>query len=145
MLVNRQEKWVAYPEQEPVKKTVKVTAARPSNCFKRNCIQLIVLIAVVAMLVTLQSASMIQAGYDLVQLKDQAAKLEKDNELLRLDIAKLKSPERIQQIATHELGLVLPQNTYYASNSTTGVAEKTSSQTAQKISLVSKAEASKAH
>ena len=49
-----------------------------------------------------------QAGYKLTEIKAQVAVLEKENQTLRIDIAKLKSTERIEEIATHELGLVLP-------------------------------------
>jgi cell division protein FtsL len=103
----------------------------------------VVIFAVIA--ITFQSASLIQSGYDLVQLKGQAAQLEKNNELLRLDIAKLKSPERIQQIATDQLGLVQSKNTYYGTKNTTETTDKGGVQLAQKKSLLSKAEASKAH
>ncbi len=99
------------------------------------------------MIVTIQSEITVRAGYQLVDLKDQAAKLEKENELLRLDIARLKSPERIQQIATRDLGMVVPKNTYYASAKPepgkTGV--KSRAICRQKgLIIVSKAEASKA-
>ncbi|MDR3564951.1 MAG: cell division protein FtsL [Negativicutes bacterium] len=149
MLVNRQQEWVQYPPQEKVKKTVPLASARPDNSFRRKCLQLIMLVAVAAMLVTIQSEIMVRSGYDLVDLKSQTAKLEKENELLRLDIARLKSPERIQQIATRELGMVMPKNTYYASNSgktaVNQAGEVASGQPSKGIMLINKVEASKAH
>jgi cell division protein FtsL len=147
MLVNRKQEWMQFPQQERVQKTVTVASPRPNNSFKRKCLQLIFLIAAAAMLVTMQSESIVRAGYGLVELKAEAAKLEKENELLRLDIARLKSPERIQHIATRQLGMVMPQNTYYAAKqpaSSPAEKGKAGAQTAGNISILSKAEASKA-
>jgi cell division protein FtsL len=149
MLVNRQQEWIEYPQPERVKEAVAVPASRPDNGLKRKCLQIILLVAVAAMLVTIQSEITVRAGYDLVDQKAQSAKLEKENELLRLDVARLKSPERIQQIATRELGMVMPQNTYYATNSVKtesnqASAEVAGNRPAKGIVIVNKAEASKA-
>ena len=146
MLVNRKQEWDQYPQSERVERAVAV-APRQDNGLKRRCLQIILLVAAVAMIVTIHSAISVRAGYDLVDMKAQAAKLEKENELLRLDVARLKSPERIQGIATRELGMVMPQNTYYAtakpeSGQTAG--EVAASQPAKGIVIVNKAEASKA-
>ena len=47
-----------------------------------------------------------------VKIKDQMAKVEKENEQIRLEIAKLRSPQRIQDIAVNQLGMVRPQSVY---------------------------------
>ena len=83
---------------------------------RMKCLMTVVLVASVAIFVTVRSEAIIRAGYDLVQLKSQAFSLQRENELLRLDIAKLKSPQRIQFIATTELGMVMPQTVYRADN-----------------------------
>lgn len=114
MLVNRKQEWVELPEPERAPLAVAVAQPRPYPSLRKQFLQLILLAAALAMLITVHSAVMVQAGYDLVEMKAQAAKLERDNELLRLEIAKLKSPQRIQQIATNQLGMVTPQNAYYA-------------------------------
>ena len=44
--------------------------------------------------------------------------LEKENEQLQLEIAQLKAPQRIQAVATRELGMVTPQNLYCVSPQT---------------------------
>jgi cell division protein FtsL len=46
--------------------------------------------------------------YQLDQLKKEVANLEKDNEKLKLEVAKLKAPERIAQIATSQLKMQYP-------------------------------------
>jgi cell division protein FtsL len=148
MLVNRKQEWDQYPQPERVQKTVAAVSPRQDNGLKRKCLQIILLVAAAAMMVTIQSEITVRAGYDLVELKAQAAKLEKENELLRLDVARLKSPERIQQLATRELGMVMPQNTYYATAkpaSSQDTGEVAANQPAKGIVIVNKAEARKAH
>lgn len=75
------------------------------------------MIIVAAMFLTASSEAIIRSGYELVQMKVEVIKLEKENELLQLEIAKLKSPQRIQSIATTQLGMVMPQNIYCAESS----------------------------
>ena len=116
MLVNRQQEWLDYPYQEPTNPPAKATAPRPDSSTRRQCLQLIFLVVAMAMLITVHSEAIVRAGYDLVEMKAQAAKLERENEAMKLEIAKLKSPQRIQQIATRELGMVMPQNAYYATS-----------------------------
>jgi cell division protein FtsL len=40
------------------------------------------------------------------------AKIESQNEILRLETAQLKSPQRIQDIAVGQLGMVNPETVY---------------------------------
>ena len=114
MLVNRKQEWAYESAPQWAPPPVAVTAPRPYPSRRRQFLQLILLAATLAMLITIHSEYMVRAGYDLVEMKAQAAKLEKENDLLRLEIAKLKSPQRIQQIATSQFGMVVPQNAYYA-------------------------------
>jgi cell division protein FtsL len=147
MLVNRKQEWVEFEQPEQGRKTAVAASMRRDNGLKRKCLQLILLVAAAAMIVTVQSEITVRAGYDLVDLKAQAAKLDKENELLRLDIARLKSPERIQQIATRDLGMVVPQNTYYATAKPEPGqpgGQVASNQPAKGLVIVNKAEASKA-
>jgi cell division protein FtsL len=118
MLAKRKEEWTQLPEPQRVPQRVPLSVAvaqsRPYPSVRKQFLQLIMLAAALAMLITVHSAVMVRAGYDLVEMKAQAAKLEKNNDLLRLEIAKLKSPQRIQQIATSQLGMVTPQTAYYS-------------------------------
>lgn len=127
MLVSRKQDWMVQEEivvpSLPAKSTPKV-----NKNLRSKCLILAATLAVMAMAVTLQSEFIVRSGYNLVQLKAQAAKLEKENELLRLDIAKLKSPQRIQQIATSQLGMVMPQTMLYASSNGQSSSEVTSGQ-----------------
>lgn len=83
---------------------------------RAKCLVTVILVAAIAVFGTVRSETIIRSGYDLVQMKSQALSIQRENELLRLDIAKLKSPQRIQYIATAELGMVMPQKVYCAEN-----------------------------
>lgn len=53
-------------------------------------------------------------AYYLNQLKNQSTVLEAENSRLHLEIAHLKSPERIQSIATQELGMIVPDKFFFS-------------------------------
>ena len=53
-------------------------------------------------------------GYELVQMQNQAAQLENENKQLELKIAEMRSPERIKNIATNQLGMSVPRDVYFA-------------------------------
>lgn len=113
MLVNRKQEWEF--QEEIIEPAIQTPAALQVNFNLRSkCFTIGILVAVMAMLVTVQSEMIVRSGYDLVDIKKQITQLERDNEQLRLDIAKLKSPQRIQNIADKELGMVLPQKIYRA-------------------------------
>lgn len=114
MLVHKkQEMYVA--EQEAALPTPKIVR-KADKRLRVKCLVLVILVAVMAAVTTMQRATIIQSGYDLVKVKSQVAKIEKENEILRLDIAKLKSPHRIEEFATKNLGMVVPKNAYYATS-----------------------------
>ena len=116
MLVNKKQNWEMY--QETAATPASKPASRPNTKInlqlRKKCFALISMIAVLAMLVTLQSASIVKAGYELVQIKAQMAMLERENDQVRLEVARLKSPQRIQTIATKELGMTTPKAVYHA-------------------------------
>ena len=59
------------------------------------------------------SAAITNYGYSLMQEKQAVQQLHRDNELLKLDIAKMQTPERIYSIATKQLGMVSPTMVLY--------------------------------
>ncbi|WP_425060768.1 Cell division protein FtsL [Sporomusa carbonis] len=113
MLVHKKQELYVYEQEaaSPAPRPVQKVDKR----LRVKCLTLVAIAILMAAVITIQRAAIVQAGYDLVKLKGQVAKIEKENELLRLDIAKLKSPQRIEEIATKELGMVVPKNAYYAS------------------------------
>ena len=117
MLVNKKQEWDIYEQQPGASNAENVSKNRqPNIALRSKCFITVIMVAIIAMFVTVQSEAIVRSGYNLVQMKAQLAKIDKENESLRLDIAKLKSPQRIQQIATSELGMVIPQNVYCATN-----------------------------
>lgn len=70
--------------------------------------------AIMAMLVTLSSGIGASRGYALINTQRQASELEQENERLKIEIAHLKSPDRIKSIATDQLGMQIPKRTYFA-------------------------------
>lgn len=80
---------------------------------RRRCKTLLLVLAVMAMTITVRSGISASHGYDLVHTEQQAEALEQENERLKIDIARLKSPQRIKDIATKDLGMEVPQQVYF--------------------------------
>ena len=76
----------------------------------------VLLVAALAMAVTVRAGISADRGYTLVETQQKAETLEQENERLKIDIAKLKSPKRIKDIATSRLGMEVPQNVYFTHN-----------------------------
>ena len=95
--------------QEPLFKTVLDTKLRTHG-------QLLFLtMTVLALLVTVGSGISASRGYELVAVQQQADQVEQENERLKIEIAKLKSPDRIKAIAQDQLGMSVPRQTYFSS------------------------------
>ncbi len=56
----------------------------------------------------LQHFELLRHGYRLEQMQGEKAAAEEEARRLRVDIATLKSPQRIEQVATRKLRLVAP-------------------------------------
>lgn len=115
MLAKRKEEWDFYVEQTAPDVSVKTKETHPVRQLRIRFFGLIFSLAVMAMILTLQNSLIVKNGYEVVQVKSEIVKMEKENEFLQLDIAKMKSPQRIQTIAAKELGMIAPQNIYHAS------------------------------
>ena len=88
---------------------------REINTNLRNCRRAIFfLIACGAMVVTLLGGIGARNGYILLETQQDAEQLEQENERLKIEIAQLKSPARIEAIAVDELGMRVPQNMYFS-------------------------------
>lgn len=57
-----------------------------------------------------QSVNVIRLGYDVEQLKKEKARLVKMNEMLKIEVATLTSPDRIERIARARLGMRTPED-----------------------------------
>jgi cell division protein FtsL len=104
-----EEKELRKAPKEPLFKTVLDTRLRSHG-------QLLFLtMTVLALLVTVGSGISASRGYELVALQQQAEQKEQENERLKIEIAKLKSPDRIKAIAKDQLGMEVPRQTYFSS------------------------------
>ena len=81
---------------------------------RSRCFLLLALVSIMAMAVTIRSGITASRGYDLVKIQQQAETLEKENEHLKIEIAQMKSPERVRRIATEKLGMSTPKTVYFA-------------------------------
>ena len=88
---------------------------REVNTNLRNCLRaLFFLIAFGAMVVTLLGGIGAKNGYTLLDTQQRADQLEQENERLKIEIAQLKSPSRIEAIAVEHLHMQVPQNMYFS-------------------------------
>jgi cell division protein FtsB len=96
-------------------KKERIITDKTHYCLRTECLLSAILIGVLALFVTWGSSAIVKSGYELVQSRASLIKIEAENELLRLELAQLKSPERIREIAVGQLGLVRPNVVYMAS------------------------------
>ena len=88
---------------------------REVNTNLRNCLRAIFfLIALGAMVVTLLGGISANNGYTLLETQQNADQLEQENERLKIEIAQLKSPARIESIAVEQLHMQVPQKMYFS-------------------------------
>lgn len=106
----------SYPVEKPAteKAPVRAVGTQLDMALRSKCLLLLIIVSLMAAFITFRSEALMRNGYALVLMKQQLTQLEKDNEFARLEIARLKSPQRIQQIATAEMGMVVPQQVYFA-------------------------------
>ena len=105
-----------FGDAEREKRTFRLIKSRPklNKLLRSRCQFAFILISILAMLVVVRSGISASRGYALVATQTQAQQLEHENERLRVEIAKLKSPQRIKQIASEELGMVIPKKMYFS-------------------------------
>ncbi len=120
MLPQRQEEnWESTQvrvKSKTVKRNLKIqpTEKNLNNALRSRCIVLFVMVTALAVFFILRSGVAASSAYNLSQMKSQVSRLEMENARLHLDIAHLKSPERIQAIATQELGMILPDKFFFS-------------------------------
>ncbi len=63
-------------------------------------------------------------GYEVQQIRTRIVQMNKENEVLRLEVGQLKAPGRIQRIAETELGMFIPSQALYGGGGAKRVAAK---------------------
>ena len=94
---------------------------------RRQIVFICMIVAGVMISQIAQRELIVSSSYKLVSVKNQVNNLQKENEFLKIELAGLSSPDRIQQIATKELGMVVPEKVHYVQTAST---EKTTKETA---------------
>jgi len=86
------------------------THTRSQNRSRKKILLLgLVLLAIVlAFGKTFLAVQLVIKGYELDALKREITTMQRDNERLQLEVARLKAPERVAQVATTRLGMVEP-------------------------------------
>jgi cell division protein FtsL len=69
---------------------------------------LVLLAIILAFGKTFLAVQIVIKGYELDALKGEITTMQRDNERLQLEVARLKAPERVAQVATTRLGMVEP-------------------------------------
>lgn len=87
---------------------------RLNHLLRSRCRVFFVVFTILAMAVVIRSGISASRGYALVATQTQAQQLELENERLRVEIAQLKSPQRIKQIAEDKLGMIIPRKMYFS-------------------------------
>ena len=107
-------------EEKPVRVEVPVPKreerTRINTHLRSRCLVLLVVLSLMAVVTTVRSSLSAARGYKLVQVQQQAAQLEQENKSLQVEIARLKAPQRIKDIAAKDLGMSVPQEVYFASD-----------------------------
>lgn len=85
----------------------------------RQIIQGIAILVGFLMIMMAMNAYTTKLGYEVVKTQQTVVQLAKDNDTLDVEVASLKSPVRIQEIAEEQLGMVLPDSFVYSTKSTT--------------------------
>ncbi len=82
------------------------------------------LLSALLFLVAALNVTISQKGYRLRQLEEEIHREKKAQESLRLEVAKLESPARIERIARQNLGMILPSVTELVGAGGKGVLSK---------------------
>ena len=100
-MLARQREYEYYEEElqpQRIEKPAPPPKRRPTlnTHLRSRCFLLLALVSIMAMAVTIRSGITASRGYDLVKIQQQAETLEKENEHLKIEIAQMKSPERVR-------------------------------------------------
>ena len=125
-----EEEEYAYPQAEPQPARIADPAERAKQEYLRKqqamleevqkkrlrgkiAAMLLAFMAIIGFLIY-QNSMIAARGYEIVQVRMQAVKLEAENAQLKITNAHLKSPQRIRDIATSQLGMTIADQVYFA-------------------------------
>ncbi len=100
--------------RRPQKRLRSADRAHVNTALRTKALMVFLLFAVTATVTLIRSEVSAMRGYELVQLRQMASQIENENKELEVKIAKLRAPQRIKDIAVNRLGMVVPQEFYFA-------------------------------
>lgn len=80
---------------------------------KRKLALLVLLVLAAGFSMTFLATQTVIKGYQVENIKKEINTLQRENERLQLEVARLKTPERIAEVATVRLGMVEPQTSQF--------------------------------
>ena len=105
-----------YREDRPLdarRNQLKERSAQTNPRLRRQVCAVFMTLAVLMAFQICQRELIVRGSYELVATKVKVNSLQKENDFLKIELAGLQSPERIQQAATAQLGMVVPQQVHY--------------------------------
>ena len=100
--------------RKPQKRARKGERTHVNTALRTKAMVMLLLFIVTAGVTLARRELSAMRGYELVQIRQMASQIENENKELEVRIAKLKAPQRIKDIATNRLGMVVPQEFYFA-------------------------------
>ncbi|MCG0276993.1 MAG: cell division protein FtsL [Thermanaeromonas sp.] len=97
---------LSWPQQPLVQPYPQRSKARGKP--KAMAVVLVLLAFAIGLTWTVQCVFLTLKGYELTRIKREILALQQANEQLELEVARLKSPERVAELATTKLGMVKP-------------------------------------
>lgn len=101
------------------RKKVSVSIIFDLSPVMKQIVQVIAVLIGFVLIMMIINAYTTKLGYEVVKTQTSVVQLTKDNDTLDVEVASLKSPVRIQQIAVEQLGMVLPDSFVYSTKSAT--------------------------
>ncbi|MBQ7516355.1 MAG: cell division protein FtsL [Schwartzia sp.] len=102
------------PAREPVHRVQPAERPCINTSLRNRALVLAMVLTVAASVITARSILSAVRGTEMVQTRRAAEQLESENLQLELEIARLKSPQHIKDIAINHLGMVVPRDVYFA-------------------------------
>ena len=100
--------------RRPQKRARRAERAHVNTALRTKALVIFLLFMVTAGVTLARRELGAMRGYELVQIRQMASQIENENKELEVRIAKLKAPQRIKDIAINRLGMVVPQEFYFA-------------------------------
>ena len=101
------------------RKQVQVKTGVYAKSFKK-VLEIIMFAASIVGTIYFFNGAIIQKEYQMSSIRAEVMTLERENESRRMEVARLESPSRIENIAETTLGMVVPESAVYGSSDNLG-------------------------